>query len=426
MSKKPSWEAACNHSDTCALTGSAAFFMAVPGTSVLVNGPLWCYFYAMRYMENAVGNLSDRMFCTQPAGTAVVYGTESDLLKGFETVQKTKMPERLFIENNCSISMIGDDLAGIAGRANLPFPVYTLDSGGIHGGFAGGWSRACLRAIEDMKERETIPRSVNLLGMTPFLLKGREDMAEIRRLLGMCGISVVSIPGGDSTWDDIMKAPEAALNIVTRDELGLKAAETMKKQFGIPYISVGLPYGLEGTKRWLSGVLSVLDGKLDAVEEEMKTRGGWMKRIGSDMESLWGPLWFDRILIAGGPSEVSGIAEAVRGEWADTETLTAQLQLPTEKEIPAADQILTAGIDDVAINEAYENWQGGLFMGSAHEASRLIRLRKHFLSCNIAYPSYTEMFLTDVPFCGLRGAAFLYERLWNVRLQSRIKDRCEV
>lgn len=424
MSKKPSWEAACNHSDTCALTGSAAFFMSIPGTSVLVNGPLWCYFYALRYMENAVGNLSDRMFCTQPAGTAVVYGTEEDLLKGFETVQKTKMPERLFIENNCSISMIGDDLQGIAGRANLPFPVYTLDSGGIHGGFAGGWSRACLRAIEDMKEGETIPRSVNLLGMTPFLLKGREDATEITRLLGLCGISVLSMPGGGSDWGSIMEAPRAALNIVLRDELGGKAAETMKKRFGIPYISLGLPYGIEGTKRWLAEVLSVLGGTMDPVEAEIRDRGSWMQRLGSDMESLWGPLWFDRILIAGGPSEVSGMAEAVRGEWADTETLTAQLQLPTEKEIPAADQVLTAGIDDVALNETYENWQGGLLMGSAHEASRMIRLKKPFFSCNIAYPTYTEMFLTDQPFCGLRGAAFLYERLWNVKLQSRIKERC--
>lgn len=422
MSKKPSWEAACNHSDTCALTGSASFFMAVPGTSVLVNGPLWCYFYAMRYMENAVGNLSDRMFCTQPAGTAVVYGTEADLLKGFETVKKARMPERLFIENNCSISMIGDDLAGIAGRANLPFPVLTLDSGGIHGGFAGGWQRACLRAIEDMKAGETIPKTVNLLGLTPFLLKGREDAEEIQRLLSLCGISVLSMPGGGSSWEDMMKAPRASLNIVVRDELGLKAAETMQKRFGIPYISIGLPYGLEGTKRWLTAVLEKTGGSIDAVEMEIADRGGWMRRIGSDMESLWGPLWFDHILLAGGPSETAGIAEAVRGEWADTETLIIHRQLPSDLEVPAADAILTAGIDDGKLNELYQNWTGGLLMGSAHEGSRLIRLHKPFLSCNIAYPTYNEMFLTDEPFVGLRGAAFLYERLWNVQLKGRTNN----
>ena len=38
------------------------------------------------------------------------------------------------MENNCGISMIGDDIAGIAAQADLPWPVYAADSGGVKGG----------------------------------------------------------------------------------------------------------------------------------------------------------------------------------------------------------------------------------------------------------------------------------------------------
>lgn len=419
---KSEWEAACSRNDTCALTGSAAFFLGIPGTSVLINGPLWCYFYAMRYLENAAGLLSDRLFCTQPAGTAVVYGTEDDVLAGLELVKRTKLPERLLIENNCSISMIGDDLSGIAAKAGLPFPVYTLDSGGIHGGFAGGWERGLLRVISEMKPGDRIPASVNLLGATPFLLKGKEDAAEIRRLLALAGYQVIAAPGAGSSWEEITNAPRAAMNLVLRDELGLRAAEQMKEQWGIPYLSVGLPYGMQGTRRWMQQITDVFPGgSLHEIDQEIMEAGTRMHRLGSDMESLWGPLWFDSVLIAALPSEAAGLAEALRSEWVDTGRLDVQLQHESTRLIPAADAVLTCGKDEEALHQVYTNWEGGLLLGSSHEASRLIRLKKNFEACNIAYPSYTEMFLSDVPFCGLRGAAGLYERLWNCKLRQQYR-----
>ncbi len=419
---KAEWEAACHHTDTCALTGAAAFFMGVPKSHVLVNGPLWCYFYALRYLENAAGYLSSHMTCTQPSGTAIVYGTEEDLLRGFDAIRKMDAPERVFVENNCSISMIGDDIAGIAARADLPWPVYAMDSGGVKGGFAGGWSQALLRIVAEMKPQKTRSRAVNVLGVTPFLLKGREDAAELKRLLEAAGYEVLSMPGAGSSWEDILRAPAAALNLVVRDELGLAAAKQMEKDFGVPYLSVGLPYGMKGTERWLSRMAEALPcSGLPAVKEEIERRNTYMRHLAMDMESLWGPLWFDRILIAALPSEAAGLAEAVRGEWADTERLMVHLQHRADISIPAADEVLTVGADDAAIGAAYDAWQGGLLLASAHEESRFIRLGKPFTPCIIAYPATDRMFLTDLPFCGVRGAEYLYERLWNAKLLEQMK-----
>lgn len=85
-----------------------------------------------------------------------------------------------------------------------------------------------------------------MLGLSSVYLRGKADAIEIRRLLELCDIHVVSMPGVGDSWENIMKAPEAALNIVVRNELALKAAEDMKSRFDIPYISVGLPMGWKG------------------------------------------------------------------------------------------------------------------------------------------------------------------------------------
>ena len=52
MSETAEWGNVCSRVDTCALTGAAAFFTGIKGAEVLVNGPLWCYFYALRTLKN--------------------------------------------------------------------------------------------------------------------------------------------------------------------------------------------------------------------------------------------------------------------------------------------------------------------------------------------------------------------------------------
>ena len=216
-----------------------------------------------------------------------------------------------------------------------------------------------------------------------------------------------------------MQLPQADLNIVLRDELALKAARELKAAFGTPYLSAGMPYGIDGTLRWLETIHAVLPAKdLEAVRQEAETVNARLQFRSSNMQSLWGPLWFDNILVAAPPSEAAGIAEAVRGEWADTGNLVIHFTQDTPLRPKAATKICIAGKDDSAMKETYENWTGGLVLGSALEASRLVRLKKPFMNCNIVLPAYHEIIATDSPLCGIRGAAYLFERIWNAKLSG--------
>ena len=88
------FKTSCHHMSTCALTGASAFFDAIPGSFMLINGPLWCYFYAMKYVEDYDASALRRFHCTQPEGNALVYGTEKDLLAGLDFVKANFTPER--------------------------------------------------------------------------------------------------------------------------------------------------------------------------------------------------------------------------------------------------------------------------------------------------------------------------------------------
>ena len=444
------FKTSCHHMSTCALTGASAFFDAIPGSFMLINGPLWCYFYAMKYVEDYDASALRRFHCTQPEGNALVYGTEKDLLAGLDFVKANFTPERIFILNNCSVSLVGDDIAGIATKAELPYPVYAADCGGIAGDFAEGYEIALLRVIAEVKKNAEAKRdladvseansknadeakvsenlnfetidckpSVNLLGLSPTYFRGEEDIKEIRRILEMAGYHINAIPGGGSAWSEIMRLPQADLNLVLRDELALKAAKELQAEFGTPYLSVGMPYGIQGTLRWLDTINAVLPAKnREAIRQEVEAVNARLQFRSSNMQSLWGPLWFDNILIAAPPSEAAGIAEAVRGEWADTGNLVIHFTQDTALRPQAATKICIAGKDDTAMKETFENWSGGLVMGSSLEASRLVRLKKPFVNCNIVLPAYHEIIATDSPLCGIRGAAYLFERIWNAKLSG--------
>lgn len=420
------WKTSCHHMSVCALTGASAFFASIPGSFMLINGPLWCYFYAMKYVEDYDASALRRFHCTQPEGNALVYGTEKDLLAGLDFVKENFSPDRVFIINNCSVSLVGDDVAAIAAKAELPCPVYTVDSGGIAGDFPEGYQIALLRVIEEIKkyaktktENAAATPSVNLLGLTPTYFRGEEDIKEIRRILEKAGYRVNAVPGGGSSWDEIMELPHADLNVVLRDELALKAAKELETEFGTPYLSTGMPYGITGTLNWLEKINAALPGKnLEVVKEEAEKVNARLQFRSSNMQSLWGPLWFDNILIAAPPSEAAGIAEAVRGEWADTGNLVIHFTQDTPLRPAAANKICIAGKDDGKMKETFENWTGGLVLGSSLEASRLVRLKKPFINCTIVLPSYHEIIATDAPLCGIRGAANLFEKIWNAKLQG--------
>ncbi|HWR05577.1 nitrogenase component 1 [Sporomusa sp.] len=408
--------------DTCALTGAAAFFAGIEDAVIVGNGPLWCYFYALRFLEHACPDIASRFFCSQVDNNAVIYGTEEALLETLQRVKETTRPAVVFIESSCSVSLIGDDLDAIARQAAMPCPVICLESGGLNGGFQEGYQAAAKAYFSAIPLQQGLQRkagTVNLLGATHGHYNAVSDIREIKRLLGVAGYQVLACPGAGTSQAGIALMAQAELNIVLHAELGQETARLLEEQYGIPYVAELPPYGVEGSWDWLRSIGQVSgrsEQDFTAVRKERDLLERQLRNATQDMERIWGEMWFNRVLVAAPSSTALAVAQAVRREWVDTANLTTIAQDGLKHlRVPAGiGRVIDGRKERQAIEACLNELTAGLLLASSNERAWLYRKGAQAVACqNIALPVYDEIRLSHRPFMGLRGAVHLVERLWE-------------
>lgn len=424
---KKEWGDVCTRVDTCALAGVAAFAAGIPEADIIANGPLWCYFYALRPLEKVNNTVARRFTGTQPDNNSVVFGTESCL--GEELARRKtegRSPSLLLVENSCSVSLIGDDIAGILNAADLGYPTLAVDSGGLKGGFAEGYSLAGLKLLQELNlHRQTVkPRTVNILGATPFYYNGTNDWREIKRILTLANLEVVSTPGCYSTLAEIQQITSAAYNIVLHEELGLEQAKYLEANYGMPYKSCGIPYGLEGTLQWLRD-LELEPQDLVAVTAQADQLQEALYNMSNELRMAWQELWFDEIIISGPVTMALSLASALRLEIADAKRLVvmAQHKPLLQKASSEIDELIIATEEPQAIAREFKDFTNGLLLASSSERNLLAAQGKYsYAALNIANPSVEEIIMTDQPFVGLRGAMNLAEKIWHLKIRRIIEE----
>ena len=399
--------------ESCALTGAAAFFAGLRGCAVVVNGPLWCYLFTQRHIEQTQSDISHRMKCTQLDNDAIVFGAEEYLREALQA-HIEHPPALLAVISGSSASLIGDDVGAIARAAGVTCPVVAIDSGGLIGSFADGWARASCATL-DVLLRETqgeVRRGVNLIGMTSSYYNGENDVRELVRLLTGAGYEVRHVFGCDMPPESIGDLSQAELNIVVHDELGLAAAKHIEQHCGTPYIAPLPPYGRAGTKRWLAAIFSALPpvrGE-DAMEEIAAAERRDFLRI-NDLKNTWGELLFDTALIRAPRSSAWGLAEALRTEWADVRHLAVAAQVREDATaVKIADEQL-AETDTARAQGVLAAMERGLLMGSSSES--VLADPRRMLYIPVSYPVVDRLHISDQPFMGLRGARHIEDMLWN-------------
>jgi len=408
--------------NTCALTGAAAFFAGIENAVIVGNGPLWCYFYALKSLEPALPDIAGRFFCSQVDNQSVVYGTEETLLATLQQVKETTRPAVILIENSCSVSLIGDDLAAIARQADMGCPVVCLDSGGLIGGFQAGYRAAAKAYFSAMPLEQGLPRkprSVNLLGVTTGYYNAASDLREVKRLLAAAGYQVLACPGAGVSQAELLAMTQAEFNIVVHAELGRETAMFLEQQYKMPYVAELPPYGFAGSRQWLqaigqAGGLSEHD--FAAVRKECGLLERRLRSAAMELERIWGELWFERIVVAAPASTALGLSQAVRREWADANSLTTIVQDGLDEHFlpEGMEQVIDGRNGGLLIRDCLNELTTGLLLASSNESAWLYRKGAQAVACqNIALPVYDEVIVSDRPFMGLRGAVNFVERLWE-------------
>jgi hypothetical protein len=82
------------------------------------------------------------------------------------------------------------------------------------------------------RPEKKIPNGVNIIGMTPL------DFTSTK--IELCGYETVSNWGLNTSYEEVIRATEAGLNIAVSSS-GIAACKYMEEEYGIPYIK-GLPW----------------------------------------------------------------------------------------------------------------------------------------------------------------------------------------
>ncbi|MCQ2559778.1 MAG: nitrogenase component 1 [Clostridia bacterium] len=273
------------------LSGAIFALEGIQDSCVVLNGPTGCKFYHSTIsdkqypwrtpsqealpLESKLLGGSGRVPCTYLDGYDYVYGCGNKLTDLLRILAKGNY-KLLAIVNSPGAALIGDDLEKFL-QQEIKIPCFAVENTGFSGQFADGYQNAWLKAftVLPLAPRKIRPKTVNLLGFCLYQKYYEGNVQELKRLLALCGIEVISAPGAGDKVATVCQLTEAEYNVVVYPEYGLKLAEKLQATHQMPYLvpEEGVPVGFAATESFVRQVCQAVGANPEpALEDLAKTR----------------------------------------------------------------------------------------------------------------------------------------------------------
>ena len=359
---------------------------------VLTHVPVGCNWGAM--MFKSTSNHSDvRHACTVMHEREIVFGGEEALREALVRADRLYKTPLLVVITGDAPAIIGDDVEAVIDSVALNKEVVWVDAAGFKGTMREGYAESLVHLARLMKEHNVIKNSVNLIGFCPDDFKVNADVKELEGLLNSAGIKVNCVISKCSL-DEFVNAPAAELNVVLGQ--GTELAAHMKSEFGVPYLEVDYPYGLEGTSYFINAIGERLGIGYDAER-------------GFDLEP------FKKIY----PylHELYGTPVSVVGDF-HAEPMANFL----DRELGFDIEVLASLEDDDYIFEQnVRDSNTTILFGSSFERNIAAKLRIALI--RFTYPVFDHVCVyDDAPYAGFRGAVCLTETILNAVMSFGTKE----
>lgn len=395
-------------------TGAVRAFHGINDGFVVLHCPSGCY-AGMFYLK-ALSDQSDvRMAFSCMHARHLVHGADYLALEAVKRVYKKFKPSFISLIDSAGPAMLGDYLESVvwrAGKEGVECPVNYFGGAGFYSSMQGGYDDSLESLVEFMKRSEqTEDRSVNILGFHTDEPRWRQDLTEIRRMLTTVGLRINSVLTA-STFDEIVRAPSASLNVVMGGE-GLKLARKMEAEFSTPYLVVQYPYGLNGSEEFLRGICSELNVKIEnaIIEKERRIIGSIIEKTVFYLQGIY------------------GLASSVVGDSCKAPSLAAflnsELGLPVDvlaiaskndycdrtlETVTCADEVMFEP-DRFNLLDRLERGDTQLLFGSTFEKGIAHEIDVPLI--RYSFPEMDHISLTSVPFAGFNGTATWIEEIIN-------------
>ena len=199
-------------------------------------------------------------------------------------------PKAMMVGASCTAELIQDDPGGLAKALNLPVPVIALELPSYQRKENWGASETFYQLVRALAgpnmpapgtERAARPAgqrpSCNILGPTALGFRHRDDVTEIRRLLGQIGVDVRVVAPLGATADDLSKLGEADFNVVLYPEVGALTASWLTRNFGQPATKT-IPIGASATRDFVAEVAALAGLDPTQALADIESRSNWYAR----------------------------------------------------------------------------------------------------------------------------------------------------
>jgi len=387
--------------------GAVWAVVGIRDARIVFHSPPGCYM--MQHMNLLCGEQNGDMYCTQISYANVMMGTEEALEKTLQKIADEK-PKALIIVTSPVIEITGDDVEGIANKLGIDNTIIIRPPIGMS--LAQGKEKAFLSLLDLMQSDGTCDeKSVNIIGPTYETFNWRADVFELKRMLSNIDIKVNAVLSADSTVEEIMRAPQAALNVcVYPYDCGIETAIEMEKRFNTPYVTDLIPIGFRETAAWINEIAKRL--KVDTgtyLSEEMKSGLEFSSAllVSNTLFESSAAICTDNC-----DSYSVGISSFLSRE------MGMEICMATVGTDKAADQV-TKVCDSVVVNpviddkkEMFLDKAPTIILGNYYDLKLSVDLGfKNFLMADIPHIGY--VFSENRPFMGFMGAKNLVESITN-------------
>jgi nitrogenase molybdenum-iron protein alpha/beta subunit len=269
-----------------------------------------------------------------------------------------------------------------------------------------------------LKNAEKTPKSVNLIGFSIYQKFYEGNINEIKKILNLCGIKVIStICAGDSI-DNILNLLQAELNIVVCPEYGEEIAKWLYQKYKMPYIvsEEGAPIGYIAVEELIRQIAQKFETDTAPAKELLeKTKARsylYLSRFNS---------------ITGLPK---GLKFAVRGDQCIVYPLVKWLyeylgMIPEAVEVLETDYSkyenkIKKYLNNIGFGfvfkKAVNSSSADIVLADGNTIAQLKLQNKSFGAIEISLPSLGYIDVTEKTFFGTNGSLMIIEYIINTKI----------
>lgn len=373
----------------CQLFGAYRCAISVKDAVLLIHSTVGCNWGPLAF--HIPSRVQDfRQASTVMYENDIIHGGEAVLLEALGHMQREFPSGVIFVLTGCVPELIGDDPGKTIAGYSTGREILLLTAPGFKGNAYEGSICAMKALVRHMDIKKPKKNTVNLIGFFADDDRMDSDLKQIVSLLP-APLSVNAVFPYD-IWENIRSLSCGELNVVLE---GFEAVgELLKESFGIPYIILRYPYGLEGSRNMIAAVSKSIDIAPDfsrfkeqerMLYEQLELAYSSIRRLKGITAAVLGPVW-----------RTGGFIDMLEQEL----QMRVVYQTDTSCEDTDKEALLKSG--------------AAILFGNSFDRETARQMNISFLP--VTYPVFDKINISGRSYCGIFGMLNLVEDIINAVL----------